>query len=451
MQNIRKFPEGFVFGTATASYQIEGGWQEDGKGEGIWDRFSHIPGKIKNGDTADIAVDSYHRPEEDADFSGQLGAGGYRFSISWPRVIPEGHGEVNEKGLQYYDRLVDSLLERGVEPYVTLYHWDLPQALQDEGGWANRKTAYDFREYARVIFEHFRGRVRHWITLNEPWVSSFVGNYEGKFAPGLTDFSTALAVAHHQLLGHGLAVQLFREMKMDGDIGVVLNLCPRKPHTDTQEDRDAARRCDGYANRWFLDAVFRGRYPEDMTELYRTNGVVLPAVEDGDMALISQPLDFLGINYYCTEFVADDPAQWPVFLQIGYSNGNPMSDYGQPVTPDAIREILVRVDREYHPKAIYITENGASYKDIPDRNDEVHDPMRIDYLYRHLSSCLKAIEEGVPLRGYFCWSLFDNFEWASGYSIQFGLIYYDHATGKRIPKDSFYWYRDVIRNNGLAE
>jgi beta-glucosidase len=452
---VKKFPKDFIWGTATAAYQVEGAWKEDGKGESIWDRFSHIPGNILHGDTGDVAVDCYHRVDEDIALNAELGADAYRFSISWARVLPDGYGRVNEKGLQDYEKLIDGLLEKGIEPYVTLYHWDLPQALQNEGGWANRQTACHFQEYCRLLFSRFGKKVKHWITLNEPWVVSFVGNYEGVMAPGIRDFSTALKVAHTQLLGHGLALHTFREMQekgeVSGEIGITLSLAPKKPLTESEQDQAAAFRHDGYANRWFLDPIFRGTYPEDMESWYQVHGVVLPDIWEGDMKLISGKMDFLGINYYNVDFTKNDPSVWPIEFRTGFANGYPMTHYQMPVTTWGIEELLERIQRDYAPNVIYITENGASFQDIPDRTGQVLDDYRIDYLYRHLDYCRNAIENGVPLKGYFCWSLFDNFEWATGYENRFGLVYVDHNTKERIRKKSFYWYQQVIRENGLQE
>jgi beta-glucosidase len=446
---MKKFSEEFVWGTSTAAYQIEGGCREDQKGESIWDRFTHIPGNVRNGDTGDEACDSYHRPKEDAQLSSDLGAGGYRFSISWSRVMPNGHGEVNEAGMRYYETLIDELLKRGVEPYVTLYHWDLPQKLQDEGGWANRKTAEYFRDFAEVMFQRFKGKVTHWTTLNEPWVVSFVGNYTGDMAPGIRDFSTALSAAHTLLLGHGMVVRLFREMNMEGEIGITLNLSPKAPLTEKAEDAKAAVRCDGYMNRWFLDPVFKGKYPEDMLEWYKNKGVILPEIQKGDMAQISEQIDFLGINYYNIDYTVNDSVIWPIELRTGLSGGHPVTYYNMPITPVGIYELLMRINQDYTPAKIYISENGASFQDIPGVNGEILDEYRIDYLYRHLNQCWRAIQDGVPLEGYFVWSLMDNFEWNTGYANQFGLIYVDRKTLKRTKKKSFEWYRNVILKNGI--
>lgn len=452
-----EFMKNFIWGVTTASYQIEGGVKEGGRGETIWDRFSHIPGNVLHDDNGDIACDAYHRTEEDVNLLKELGVKAYRFSIAWSRIFPEGYGKVNEEGIAYYEKLIDGLLEAGIEPYVTLYHWDLPQALQDEGGWTNRKTADYFFEYCKVIFERFGDRVKNWITLNEPWVVAFIGHYTGEMAPGIRDFSAALLASHVQLLGHGKVVKLFREMGLPGQIGITLNLSPKEAlkredgenEVILEADEAAAVRHDGYTNRWFLDPVFYGKYPEDMWEWYGKKGVVLPRILEGDMECISVPVDFLGINYYNIDYNVQDTSVWPLEFRSGFSGGNPMSHYQMPIIPEGLKKILVRVHKDYHPAKIYITENGTSFQDYPDRNGEVVDNKRIDYIYTHLEKCHEAICEGVPLEGYFVWSLFDNFEWNTGYENRFGLLYVDRKTQNRIKKKSFYWYKSVIEKNGL--
>lgn len=443
----KEFPKDFVWGVSTAAYQIEGGWNEGGRGESIWDRYAHIPGNILHGDTGDTACDCYHRTEEDLALMKELHLPAYRLSVSWSRIFPNGYGEVSQEGIRYYEELIDGLLQQNIEPYVTLFHWDLPQKLQDEGGWANRQTAQHFAEYCVLMFRIFGTRVHHWITLNEPWVVSFGAFYENAFAPGGNDFSLALAAAHGQMVGHGLAVQKFREMGLSGEIGIALSLSPKAPLTENTEDSEAAVRLDGYMNRWFLDPVFMGSYPDDMWKLYEESGCTMPEVRAGDLELISTPLDFLGINYYNIDYAQNDTERWPIYVKTGFANGNPMTHYQMPVTPDGIRQILVRCWREYHPVKILISENGASYQDHPDYHGAIPDELRMDYLYRHILKLEEAIEEGVPVKGYFVWSLFDNFEWKTGFENQFGLIYVDRRTMKRMPKKSYYWYRDVILKN----
>lgn len=444
-----QFSDDFVWGVSTASYQIEGGVKEGGRGETIWDRFSHIPGRVLHSDNGDMACDCYHRVQEDIALLKELGVKAYRFSIAWSRIFPRGYGEVSKEGLAYYRELIDGLNEAGIVPYVTLYHWDLPQKLQDEGGWCNRKTAEHFRDFCKVVFTEFGEKVHHWITLNEPWVVSFVGHYQGDMAPGMHDFSAALQTAHVQLLGHGMVVQLFRSMGLEGEIGLTLNLCPKEPLTDKAEDLAAAERHDGYANRWFLDPVYFGTYPEDMWKWYENRGVTMPEILDKDMELISVPVDFLGFNYYNIDYTVDDKNVWPIEFATGFSGGNPMTHYQMPVIPEGLYKILIRLHKDYHPSKIYITENGASYQEHPDRNGQILDEARIDYIYTHLEMAHKAMEEGVPLAGYFVWSLFDNFEWATGYENQFGLVYVDRKTQKRIKKKSFDWFRQVMEKGGL--
>lgn len=446
------FDTDFIWGASTSAYQIEGGAQEGGKGESIWDRFTHIPGNINGDENGDIACDCYHRTAEDVALMKKLGLKAYRFSISWSRIMPDGRGTVSAEGLAYYDQLVDALAQADIEAYVTLYHWDLPQKLQDRGGWCNRETAVCFTDYCRVIFEHFGKRVRHWITLNEPWVVAFLGHYTGEMAPGIRDFSAALQAAHVQLLAHGMAVQAFRRMKAEGrtggEIGIVLNLSPKAALYDNAENQEAAIQFDGYANRWFLDPLFYGKYPEDIWQLYRSKGLTLPEIREGDMSLISQPMDLIGFNYYNIDYCIKDKSAWPLELKTGFSGGNPVTHYRMPIVPDGLEQILLRLQKEYHPEKILVTENGASFQDIPDRKGKVPDEYRIDYLDRHLRACRHALQQGVPLKGYFVWSLFDNFEWNTGYENQFGLIYVDRRTQERIPKNSFYWYKNVIAGNG---
>jgi beta-glucosidase len=443
------FPDGFAWGVATASYQIEGAVHEDGRGESIWDRFSHIPGNILDDDNGDIACDHYHRYREDVRILKQLKVTSYRFSIAWPRIFPRGYGRVNSAGIRFYSDLVDELLAGGIEPYVTLYHWDLPQTLQNEGGWANRRTAGYFADYCRVMFEALGDRVKNWITLNEPWVAAFGGYYTGDFAPGLRDFSAALEAAHNMLRGHGMAVRLFREMKLEGRIGITLNLCPREPASDSSADIKAARINDGYGNRWFLDSVFKGAYPEDMLELYRSKGVVLPGIAEDDMRLIGEKVDFLGINYYFVDFTAADQANWPLGIRTTIPLDYPVTGYKWPIVARGLTDLLVRVSQDYGNPAVYITENGASCNDVVSVKGEVLDECRIDYLERHIIASHDAISKGVNLKGYFVWTLLDDFEWNTGFSNRFGLVYMDKRNGERIIKKSAHWYAVVIANNGI--
>ena len=440
------FPPQFYWGTATASYQIEGGWNEDGKGESIWDTFSHTPGKIRDGSTGDVACDHYHRWKEDVALMKEIGCNAYRFSISWPRVIPKGKGKVNPLGLSFYDRLVDALLEANITPFITLYHWDLPQALQDEGGWANRDTAYYFAEYASVIAHKLGDRVKHWITHNEPWVVAWIGYGWGEHAPGIRNEKVAIQVSHHLLLSHGLAVEVLRDISPDSEIGITLNLSPIHPASDSEEDKLAASRQDGFLNRWFLDPVFRGHYPPDILELFSANA---PKVMPGDMAIISRRVDFVGINYYSRGIVRFNPKAGPLQAEGVAPEGAEFTEMGWEIYPPGIYEIIMRVWKDYQPKKIYITENGAAFADEIAPDGGVHDPKRIDYLREHFIQAHRAIEEGANLCGYFIWTLMDNFEWAHGFTKRFGIVYTDYPTQRRIMKDSALWYKNVIKENGV--
>lgn len=446
-EKFLRFPEGFIWGAATSAYQIEGAWNEDGKGPSIWDTFCRIPGKIRNGDTGDVAADHYHRWEEDVKIMAELGLKAYRFSISWPRIFPEGVGEVNRKGLDFYSRLVDKLLAHGIEPFVTLYHWDLPQALQDKGGWPSRDTAYAFARYAETVASELGDRVSFWITHNEPFVAAIIGHFTGEHAPGLQDPVAAFSAAHHLLLSHGLAVQAIRAAaSRKPEVGIVLNLHPVHPASPSEEDRLAARRLDGVINRMFLDPVLKGKYPEDMLELF---GFLLPEIRPGDMETISVPIDFIGINYYTRSVARFDP-EFPL-IQVSqvHPEGNEYSQMWE-IYPPGIYEIVVRVWKDYNPPSIFLTENGVPVPDGVDFDGRVRDERRIRYLRNHLIHLHRAISEGAPVRGYFVWSLLDNFEWAYGYSMRFGLVYVDYPTQKRIIKDSGRWYAQVIKENGLA-
>jgi len=444
MGDMRRFPEGFVWGAATASFQIEGG--VDDRGRCIWDDFCRWPGKVLNGDTGDIADDHYHRFADDVSLMQSMGLDGYRFSISWPRVLPEGCGAVNDKGLGFYDRLVDALLEVGITPYVTLYHWDLPSALQRVGGWAARDSAYRFADYASVVADRLGDRVSHWITHNEPWVVAFLGNLMGIHAPGWQDWGQALQVAHHLLLSHGLAVPILRSR---GDeqtqVGITLNLSPAYAASESEADLAAARVHDGHHNRWFLDPVLKGSYPEDMGSLY---GYRLPRMDSSDLEVIAQPIDFLGVNYYTRALVRADPQGG----LLGTGALHPHGEYTAmdwEVFPQGLTDLLVRLDKDYDHPALFITENGCAYEDVLTADGQVHDAKRAAYYRQHLSACHEAIAQGVDLRGYFAWSLLDNFEWAFGYSRRFGLTYVDFDTQARYLKDSGQQYAQIVAANGL--
>ncbi len=439
------FPNGFVWGAATASYQIEGAANEDGRGESIWDRFSHTPGNVLNGDTGDVADDHYHRWPQDVALMQSLGLKAYRFSIAWPRVIPDGIGAVNAAGLDFYDRLVDGLLAAGIEPFVTLYHWDLPQALQDRGGWPNRDSVAWFADYVAVVSRRLSDRVRYWITHNEPWVVAFVGHLMGVHAPGMRDPKAALQAAHHLLLSHGQAVSILRRNGNGAQVGITLNLSWVDPASDRPADIEAARRQDGYVNRMFLDPVFKGSYPSDFMELC---GDLAPRIEEGDLQQISAPIDFLGVNYYSRSVVADDPNIPILRARAVLPPEAEYTEMGWEVYPEGLYRLLRRLQEDYAPGALYITENGAAFADRVE-DGRVHDERRVAYLREHFAAAWRAIQEGVPLRGYFVWSLLDNFEWAYGYSKRFGIVYVDYATQERILKDSALFYRDVIAANGL--
>ncbi len=457
---MARFPDGFLWGTATASYQVEGAVGEDGRGPSIWDTFSHTPGKVYRGDTGDIACDQYHRLEEDLDLMVDLGVRAYRFSVAWPRIQPEGSGPANQKGLDYYRRLVDGLRSRSIEPMLTLYHWDLPQALEDRGGWTSRETSGRFAEYAGIVYEALADSVRFWITLNEPWVSAWRGYGTGVHAPGVKDVSKALAATHHLLLGHGLALENLRSLgRENNQLGVTLNLSDVRPATEEVADVEAARRVDGNANRLYLDPLFRGSYPEDMLEHYRSESD-FTFVREGDLEKISQPLDFLGVNYYFRNTVVDGRRESELATAMRFADlnaatvlpeGVETTAMGWPVEADGMTELLLRLHREYTRVPIYITENGRAVYDYVDPEGGVDDEERVAFLDAHFRAAHAAIEQGVDLRGYMVWSLLDNFEWAEGYSKRFGIVFVDYGTQRRIPKMSARWYTEVIGRNGLPE
>jgi beta-glucosidase len=451
-----KFPDGFLWGTATASYQIEGAVGEGGRGASIWDTFSHTPGKVYRGDTGDIACDHYHRLEGDLDLMSDLGLEAYRFSVAWPRVQPTGSGTPNREGLEFYRRLVDGLRQRDIVPMLTLYHWDLPQALEDRGGWTSRETSERFAEYAGIVYEALSEEVGHWITLNEPWVAAWMGYGLGVHAPGRSDSAAALAATHHLLLGHGLAMERMRSAGDDNQLGVTLNLHPGHPSRDTEADRKAARRVDGQANRLYLDPLFRGEYPEDIFSYYRERGADLSFVRDGDLQKISTPIDFLGINYYFRHSVREAPVEEGSSVPFADLGARPVIPHagektamGWPVEPEGLKEMLVRIKDEYADVPIYVTENGRAVHDYIDPEGGVVDEERVSYLDSHFRAAHEAMERGVDLRGYMVWSFLDNFEWAEGYSKRFGLVFVEYGTQQRIPKSSARWYSGVIKRNGL--
>jgi len=431
----------FTWGVSTSSYQIEGAASEGGRGASIWDTFSRIPGAVANGDTGDVACDHYHRYEEDLDLMKWLGVDAYHFSIAWPRVLPNATGALNKVGLDFYDRLIDGALARGIEPWPTLYHWDLPQAAQDRGGWNNRECAHWFAEYAHLMAERFGDRIKNWVTINEPFCSAWLGHLYGVMAPGIKDLQTAINASHHLLLGHGLAVQALREVSSSFKIGITLNFTPAITLGEKAEDALAVKLADGFDNRWFADPVFKGSYPSDIVEAF---GKEVP-IHSGDMSAISTPLDFLGLNYYFRQTVAYDPSVKPLpYRQVRAPNVE-RTGMDWEVHADSFTELLLRINQDYAPKEFFITENGSAWDDHV-IDGKVDDPNRVSYLERHLDAMFKARDLGVPINGYFAWSLMDNFEWAYGYAKRFGLIYVDYETQKRIPKSSAYYYRERIKN-----
>jgi beta-glucosidase len=443
-----RFPEGFLWGGATAAFQIEGSTTADGRSESIWDRFCATPGKVFGDHTGDPACDHYRRWRDDIALMKRLGLQAYRFSIAWPRVIPGGVGVVNQAGLDFYDRLVDGLLEAGITPYVTLYHWDLPQVLQDRGGWASRATVAAFADYADVVARRLGDRVQHWITHNEPWCVAFLGHLIGEHAPGIKDdMAASLAAAHHVLLSHGEAAPRIRAASPGAQVGATLNFSPAYPASDSAADLAAAARHDGFFNRWFTEPLYGRGYPADMLALYAGLGFA-PPIEAGDMETIAVPTDFLGVNYYNRAVIRHAPEANGLHYEVLRPEGE-YTDMDWEVYPDALRALLVRLQHDYAPPRMYITENGAAYPDIVGDDGMVRDHGRERYLRSHLAACHKAIGEGANLAGYFVWSLMDNFEWAFGYSKRFGIVYVDYDTQQRTLKQSAHFYRDVVAASGF--
>jgi beta-glucosidase len=434
------FPSDFVFGVSTASYQIEGAVREDGRGESIWDRFSHTPGKTLDGDTGDVACDHYHRFREDVAIMRDLGVDAYRFSIAWPRIVPGGTGTVNQAGLDFYDRLVDELLEAGITPYPTLYHWDLPQRLEDEGGWPRRTTAYAFADYAEVVGERLGDRVKDWWTINEPWCVAEHGYRDGHHAPGRHDPDDALAASHHVLLAHGMGMQALRAVVPDARVGIVTNHATWLPRSNHVSDRRAAELEHTVHNRWYLDPIYSGEYPEMAVNHHHWDqGEVFP----GDLDIISAPIDHHGINYYTRHVVADESVDDLERPQPIVDADLPRTTMGWEVYPAGLRDLLIRLNGDYDLPPIYITENGAAFPDEAVAG-AVHDADRTDFIRRHLATAVEALNAGVPLSGYFVWSLLDNFEWAYGYDRRFGLVRVDYDTQERTVKDSGRWYRTFL-------
>jgi beta-glucosidase len=465
----RRFPLDFRWGSATASYQIEGAVTEGGRTPSIWDTFSATPGRVQDGDTGEVADDHYHRFREDVAIMRELGLTAYRFSVAWPRITPrvtaEGLGPVNDEGLRFYRELVDELVAAGIEPAVTLYHWDLPQALEDAGGWTSRRTAELFAEYAEVVARALSPKVSTYITLNEPWCSAYLGYASGVHAPGRQEPASALAAVHHLNLAHGLATAALRRAVPDARVALTLNLAWVHSPSGAPEDEDAVRRVDGLQNRVFLDPVLSGRYPQDVLDDTR-EVTDWSFVRDGDLELTHQVPDLLGLNYYSPTVVRAWDGQGPRSTADGHASGartpwiacddvefpeqpGPLTDMGWSIDPTGMRELLLRLHREHPGLELMVTENGAAYPDQVSEDGQVHDPDRISYVRAHLAAVLDAIDAGAPVTGYFLWSLLDNFEWAYGYSKRFGIVHVDYATLRRTPKESARWYAGVVRANAL--
>jgi beta-glucosidase len=439
-----RFPEGFLWGGATSAYQIEGSPLADGAGPSIWQRFAHTPGQTKDGATGDVACDHYRRYAEDVRLMKSLGMQAYRFSIAWGRVLPSGYGPANEPGLDFYSRLIDALLENGIEPIPTLYHWDLPAALDDRGGWLNPDIASWFADYAALMFRRFDGRVKKWATLNEPWVITDGGYLHGALAPGHRNLYEAPIASHHLLRSHGKAVQAYRAEGRH-QIGIVVNIEPKHPASQSAEDLAAVKRADAYMNRQYLDPLFLGAYPAEMAEIF---GDAWPKWPAEDFALIRQPIDFVGVNYYTRGLTKHDDAAWPTRARNAPAPGTFLTETGWEIHPESLTETLVWIKQRYGDIPLYITENGAALVDPPVAGGRLRDEARVDYLHKHLRAAHAAIKAGVDLRGYMVWSLFDNLEWSLGYSKRFGIIHVDFETQKRTPKDSARFYSEVIASNG---
>jgi beta-glucosidase len=450
---VKRFPDGFTWGVSTSAYQVEGAVDQDGRVPSIWDTFTHKPGAIEGGGTGDVACDNYHRWRDDLDLIAGLGATAYRFSIAWPRMH-------DPRGVAHYDRLIDGLLERGIEPLVTLYHWDLPQSLEDEGGWLSRDTVERFADYAATCFDAYGDRVRRWITINEPWIVGLLGYRLGLHAPGHQSVREEVTAFHHLLLAHGRAVQELRSSRHDGLAGITNSLMPHYPLTDDPADLDAARGSDGYVNRFFLDSVFKGFYPEDTLELFGRVAGPLDFIRDGDLDVISMPSDFLGVNYYSRRVMRAVPGGVPYPWEVvsagsvptteGGTAGVPMTEAGTEITPASFTDLLVRLHRDYDVP-ILITENGAVFGDEPGPDGRVRDEQRVRYIESHLAAVHSAIEQGVDVQGYCYWSLMDNFEWALGYAQRFGIVHVDYETLTRTVKDSGRYYARIAHANAILD
>ena len=466
----RKFPEGFLFGTKTSAHQMEGSVHADGRGVSIWDTYSHTPGATHHGDTADVTSDHYRRLDQDLDLAAELGAPAFCFSIAWPRVQPTGSGPANQRGLDFYRRLVDGLRRRGITPVATLFHWDMPQPLEDAGGWPARDTAGRFADYAALVAGALGGEVEMWVTLNEPWCASWLGYAKGEHAPGRQDVGLAAAATHHLLLAHGRAVQALRAAVPAARVGIDLNLQPPRPASQHEDDLAAVRLADGNLNRLFLDPVLRGEYPADMLAHYAGRVPGFSVVQDGDLRVIAEPTDFLGVNFYAPRtvcastrmaearaagyWVPVSPAADALSADLGavevHRPDLELTAMDWEIEPAALSELLRRVRDEYGDRPLYVLENGMANDDYVTPDGEVRDPERIDYLRSHLGAVLDAVDAGVDVRGYFLWTLLDNFEWAYGFSKRFGLTWVDYPTGARTPKSSFAWFRDTVRAHALT-
>jgi beta-glucosidase len=446
------FPAGFVWGTATSAYQIEGAVHADGRGPSIWDTFAHTPGKTAGGAHGDEACDHYHRWPDDIALLKELGVQAYRFSIAWPRILPSGTGKVNQAGLDFYRRLTDGLLEAGITPYATLYHWDLPQPLEDAGGWPVRATSEAFAEYTGVVAHALGDVIANWITINEPWCVSLLSYQLGVHAPGRCNWMDGIAASHHVLLAHGLGVQEIRRANPNAQVGITLNFTHAVPASADPADRAAADRYDGYFNRWFLDPVFGRGYPAEMVAAYSRMGYLpngMEFVKPGDLELIATPTEFLGVNYYTRELFRADP-DGGLWQGVPAAHDTPVTAMGWEILPEGLYRLLLRLDTDYNVPRMYITENGVSYLDGPAADGRVRDERRIAYLDAHINACGRAISAGAPLAGYFVWSMLDNFEWDRGYTQRFGIVHVDYDTQQRTPKDSFAWYRKVVRGDTVT-
>ena len=444
-----RFPEGFTWGAACASYQVEGAWNEDGKGESIWDRFTHTPGKISDGTNADIATDFYHRYQEDIDIAQKLGLQIFRLSICWPRVMPKGTGDVSKEGIQFYRNVLQYLKDKGIQSAVTLYHWDLPQALQNRGGWGNREIVGWFQEYVKRMYQELGDLVDVWITLNEPYVTSFAGHWTGEHAPGYKDYGLALQTVHHLLLAHGAAVSAYRETGLKAPIGITLNMSEFYPFNPKEpRDVEMAELSRMQKNDLFASPVYKGCYPQKLMDYYAQRGVVLPEIQPGDMKSISQKTDFFGLNTYYPNHVQYDAEIWPICARM-VKVGGPRTEMGWVVSPKGMYDLLMWIKKEYDPNNLIITENGVAVNDWVNSDGMVEDPNRKEYLKLFLGAVKRAIDDGLNVTGYYQWSFTDNFEWAFGHVPRFGMVYVDYETQKRIPKQSAYWYAELIKNNGF--